>query len=102
MLARTGLLSRVPLTPEGVLLAEALEAVRHAADDGTAVLNFSFHSPSLVPGHTPHVRDAADLARFHAWWDGMLALLDQLGVRSVSLADLLAAACPAAPSSATP
>ena len=82
LLARTGLLSRVPLTQEGVPLAVALEAVRWAADDGAAVLNLSFHSPSLVRGHTPYVRDAMDLARFHSWWDGMLALLNRLGVRS--------------------
>jgi hypothetical protein len=99
-LARTGLLSRVPLTPEGVPLAEALEAIRCAVGDGLAVLNLSFHSPSLVPGHTPYVRDQADLARFHAWWNAVFSLLDRLGVRPASLAELLAA-CGPAPASAT-
>ena len=91
LLARTGLLSRVPLTPEGVPVDEALEAIRVAAGEGLRVLNFSFHSPSLVPGYTPYVRDAADLALFHAWWDAVLAELDQLEVRPASLAELLAA-----------
>lgn len=89
--ARAGLLSRVPLTPEGVPFAEAAEAVRVALGEGVAVLNFAFHSPSLVPGHTPYVRDAADLARFWRWWEEMAALLDQLGVRAVGLDALLAA-----------
>lgn len=95
LLARTGLVSRVPLTPEGVPVAEALEAIRVAVGEGLRILNFSFHSPSLAPGHTPYIRDAADLARFHAWWDEVLAVLDRLGVRPASLAELLAACDPA-------
>jgi hypothetical protein len=101
VLSRTGLLSRVPLTPEGTTAAEAVAAIEQAVADGLPVLNFSFHSPSLVPGHTPYVRNEADLARLHDWWDAALACLDRLGVRSASLADLLAAACPPPPASAT-
>ena len=69
VLARAGLLQRIPLTPEGIPVAEALEAIRVALGDGLRVLNFAFHSPSLVPGHTPYVRDDADLAAFWIWWD---------------------------------
>ncbi len=92
LLARAGLLSRVPLTPEGVPIGEATEAVRIAAGEGTRLLTFSFHSPSLVPGHTPYVRDATDLARFMRWWDVMLDLLDRLGFAPASLGEVLAAA----------
>lgn len=100
-LSRTGLLSRVPLSPEGTTAVEAVAAIEQAVADGTPVLNFSFHSPSLVPGHTPYVRNEADLARLHDWWDAALACLDRLGVRPASLSDLLAAACPPPPASAT-
>lgn len=93
--SRLGLLSRVSLTPEDMPIGEALEAVRIAVGDGVRVLNFAFHSPSLEPGHTPYVRDAADLAAFHRWWDAMLAELARLSVAPASLADLLAA-CDAA------
>ena len=89
--ARAGMLSRVSLTPEGMPLADALEAVRVTVGEGTRLLNFAFHSPSLAPGHTPYVRDASDLAKFHAWWDGVLDLLDRLGVRPATLGDLLTA-----------
>lgn len=90
--ARTGLLARVALTPEQMPLRDALEAVRIAIDDGVTVLNFSFHSPSLVPGHTPYVRDRADLKAFEGWWDAVLALLDAKGVRPIGLDALIDAA----------
>jgi hypothetical protein len=92
VLARAGLLQRIPLTPEGIPVAEALEAVRVAVGEGLRVLNFAFHSPSLAAGHTPYVRDDVDLAVFWTWWDLVLAELDRLGVRPCGLAELIAAA----------
>lgn len=91
--SRAGLLSRVALTPEQMPLADATEAIRIAVGDGVRVLNLSFHSPSLVPGHTPYVRDAAQLAAFWQWWDTVLALLARLGVVAASLDEVMAAAC---------
>lgn len=96
--ARSGLLSRVALTPEDMPLRDALEAIAVALGEGLRLLNFAFHSPSLAPGHTPYVRDAADLARFHRWWD---AVLDELARRDVAAASLdqliVAAGLPASP-----
>jgi hypothetical protein len=91
ILARLRALSRVPLTPEGTPLQEALEAVRVAVGDGLQLLAFSFHSPSLVPGHTPYVRSAGDLVKFWRWWDAVLTLLAQRGLTGISQAELLAA-----------
>ncbi|MEP9360851.1 polysaccharide deacetylase family protein [Sphingomonas sp. KR3-1] len=91
--ARLGLLSRVSLTPEDMPLHEAKEAIRVAVGEGLRLLNFAFHSPSVEPGHTPYVRTAADLAAFLHWWDAVLALLDQLGVRAASVDEIVAAAC---------
>jgi hypothetical protein len=90
--ARSGLLSRVALTPEGMPFPNAAEAVRVAVGEGVRVLNFAFHSPSLVPGHTPYTRDAGDLAAFWRWWDAMSLLLTRLGVRAIGLDELIAAA----------
>lgn len=92
LLARTRLLQRIPLTPEGIPVAEAIEAVRVAVGEGLRVLSFAFHSPSLAPGHTPYVRDAAHLRAFWKWWDDVLAELDRLGVRPTGLAELIDAA----------
>ena len=92
LLARSGFVSRVALTPEDMPLVEVLDAIRVAVGDGLRLLNFAFHSPSLVPGHTPYVRDATDLAAFWRWWDAVLDLLDALGVRAASLDDVIEAA----------
>ncbi|MEN3747885.1 polysaccharide deacetylase family protein [Sphingomonas sp. HF-S3] len=89
--SRLGLYSRVSLTPEGMPLDEATEAVRVAVGEGLRLLNFAFHSPSLQPGNTPYVRDTADLRAFHRWWDAVLDLLDRLGVRPAGLDELIEA-----------
>jgi len=89
--ARAHLLSRIALTPEEMPLAEVLEAIAVALGEGLRLLNFSFHSPSVAPGHTPYVRDAADLAAFHQWWDRVLADLERRGVAPVSLDEIIAA-----------
>ena len=91
-LSRTGLLNRVPLTPEGVSLREALHAIEVLLDRGTRLFSLSFHTPSVVPGHTPYVRDEADLRTFWAWWDGVFDLFARHGVLPARSADILAAA----------
>lgn len=91
ILSRAGLLSRVALTPEGMPLAEVLEAIDRLLDDGMQLFSISFHSPSVEPGHTPYVRDARDLALFYAWWDGVFDLFDRRGVTPASMAECLAA-----------
>jgi hypothetical protein len=91
-LARSGLLSRVALTPEGIPLDEAVRALDALLGDGLRLVCISFHSPSLVPGHTPYVRDAADLRRLYAWLDGVLAYLARAGVTPVTPDEVLAAA----------
>ena len=97
VLARARLLNRVALTPEGMPIAEALDAIWRLLDDGVELFSVSFHSPSIVPGHTPYVRDAADLRRFWAWWEAVLALFAKEGVAPVRPAELIDAAWRARP-----
>ncbi len=92
VLARLRLLQRIPLTPEGIPVREAIEAVRVAVGEGLRVLSFAFHSPSLAPGHTPYVRDEAELRAFWSWWDAVLAELDRLGAKPAGLDEVIAAA----------
>ncbi|HYE28805.1 MAG TPA: polysaccharide deacetylase family protein [Allosphingosinicella sp.] len=91
LLSRGRLLTRVALTPEGVPLAEAKRAIERLLDDGVRLLSLSWHSPSVEPGHTPYVRDDADLACFYRWWDGVLDLLAARGVAPASIEEILAA-----------
>ncbi len=88
-LARTKLLERIALTPEGIPLDRAIEAIDIAIDLDLPVLNFSFHSPSLEPGHTPYVRNQADLDNFYAWWRGVFAHLHRRGVAASTAQSLI-------------
>ncbi|HEX4078382.1 MAG TPA: glycosyltransferase [Rhizomicrobium sp.] len=67
LLARTGLLKRIRLSPEGASLREGKHLTRSLVRRGYRFFALSYHSPSLEPGHTPYVRTARDLARFLAW-----------------------------------
>jgi peptidoglycan/xylan/chitin deacetylase (PgdA/CDA1 family) len=95
--ARTGLLNRVPLTPEGVPLAEAKTAIETLLDRGHRLFSLSFHTPTVEPGHTPYVRDAADLRAFWAWWDGVFDLFARHGVAPVRAGEIIDAAKVSAP-----
>ena len=87
--ARTGLLDRVPLTPEGVRLHDAVIAIRQLLDSGHKLFNLSFHTPTLVPGHTPYVRSASDLKCFWDWWDGVFNLFAKHGVSPIRSGELV-------------
>jgi hypothetical protein len=92
LLSRTGMLNRVPLTPEGVPVEEALAAVRALIADGLRWFSLSFHSPSVEPGHTPFVRTSEDLAAFHGWWDRVIDLFEAEGIAPASIEETVAAA----------
>ncbi len=62
LLGRSGIVGRARLTPEGVSANEQRRLIRALHDQGQRIFILSYHSPSLVPGHTPYVRDAAGLA----------------------------------------
>ena len=91
-LAHARLLDRIPLTPEGVTAAEALRGIDAAIAEDLPVLVFSFHSPSLAPGHTPYVRTAEDLDAFYDWWRQVFERLASRNVRPASVRDIIASA----------
>lgn len=89
LLSKAGLLERIPLTPEGVAVDEAIRGIDIALDEGLPLLNFSFHSPSLRPGHTPYVRDEDDLDALYDWWRRVFLYLEQRGVRPTNVAQIM-------------
>ena len=92
LLARIGLLERIPLTPEGVTVEEAVRGIDIAIDLALPVLVLSFHSPSLAPGYTPYVRSEDDLDALYDWWRQVFAYLRQRGVAPTSVSELVDAA----------
>lgn len=69
VMARSRLLERIKLTPEGITITEAQRLARHMIAHGHKVFVLTYHTPSLVPGNTPYVRSKRDLERFLAWLD---------------------------------
>ena len=90
-LAMTNLIERIPLSPEGVTVEEGLRAMDTAVVDGVPVLVFSFHSPSLAPGHTPYVRSEADLDALYAWWRVVFAHAAARGLHPTTPREILGA-----------
>lgn len=64
LLARGRIFDRVRLTPEGISVDELKRLTRAMVRAGYRVFNFTYHSPSLAPGHTPYVRDDDGLRAF--------------------------------------
>jgi len=62
--SRLGLFERIRLTPEGHTFEELRRLTAAMLASGHRVFSFTYHSPSLEPGHTPYVRDRAQLERF--------------------------------------
>lgn len=64
IIARTQLLERVRISPEDYSFQEMQRLTRVLVEDGIRVLVFSFHSPSVMPGGTPYVRNESQLNEF--------------------------------------
>ena len=91
ILARSGIVERIPFTPEGVPANKMPKAIDSALGIGIRLLSFSFHSPSLAIGHTPYVRSQSDLDQFYRWWDVTFNHCAKRGVMPTTVGDVLLA-----------
>lgn len=89
LFARSRMLERIRLTPEGVSVNEMQRLTRAMLARGIRHFCLTYHSPSLAPGHTPYVRDEAGrdqflgaIAQYCAWFCGELG-----GIGSTPLAE---------------
>ena len=89
--SRLRLLERIALTPEGVSAEEALRGIDIALASKLPLLVLSFHSPSLAPGHTPYAKDEAAVEALYDWFAQVYAELGRRGVRSTTVAQIIAA-----------
>ncbi|MEP1420949.1 MAG: polysaccharide deacetylase family protein [Erythrobacter sp.] len=92
LLSRLGLFERIALTPEGVSTAEAQRGLKMALEEEVPLTVLSFHSPSLVPGYTPYTRSEREVESLYDWFAQIYAQLDEAGVKSAKVADVIAAA----------
>jgi hypothetical protein len=92
VLARSGVLERIALTPEGIPLEKAIAAIDIAIEWQLPILVFSFHSPSLAVGHTPYVRNEADLEKFFVWWTGVFEHLQTNGILPSTISEIVSSA----------
>ncbi len=89
MLARTGLLTRSRLTPEGVSADEQCALLDALVARGLTTFTMVYHSPSLAVGHTPYVRTDADLTAFLASIETVLThFREALGGRFTTLSQI--------------
>ncbi len=64
LFARSGLLDRLTLTPEGMALDELKHLTRTLIGRGERIFSFVFHSPSVASGNTPYVQNEHELQAF--------------------------------------
>jgi hypothetical protein len=89
--ARLGLLERIPLTPEGTTVDDAIRGLDMAIDDGLPLIVLSFHSPSLALGHTPYVETDDDLDALYDWFRAVFAYLARHDIRPTTVAEIMQA-----------
>jgi len=62
--AKSRLLNKLCLSPEGFSCSELIELVTTLYKDGLRIFSFALHSPSLTPGNTPYVCSNKELQQF--------------------------------------
>jgi len=91
ILARSRALERIRLSPEVASGDEMRRLTQSLRGNECEVFSLTYHSPSMVAGHTPYVRSAADLERFIATVHDYCAWFrDEIGGQFMSLSQLRA------------
>lgn len=98
LVARLGLLERIRLSPEDYSEPEMRRLTRALLHDGMRVFVFSFHSPSVMPGGTPYVKNQADLDHFlgkcRRYFDFFFGELGGVAMTPLGIRDTLIAFAP--------
>jgi hypothetical protein len=75
--SRLGILRRVILSPEAESVEDMLALARRLVEQGERFVQLFWHSPSLLPGLSPFVRDEADRRRLFAAIEAFVAGLSR-------------------------
>ena len=91
VLARLRVVDRLALTPEGFTLDELRRLTRALLASGVRSFVFYFHSPSVLPGCTPYVRNEDELTGFQQTCDRFLEFFRrELGGKMATLGEIRA------------
>lgn len=89
VLARTHLLNRVRLSPEGQTCREAMALTHALIKRGVRLFSISYHSSSLLPGGNPYVPTGREVEKLLAWLAEYLEFfLSKIGGRTVTPAEV--------------
>jgi hypothetical protein len=89
ILARTHLLNRVRLSPEGQTCREAMALTHALIKRGVRLFSVSYHSSSLLPGGNPYVPTGREVEKLVAWLAEYLEFfLGEIGGRTVTPAEV--------------
>ncbi|HEX7388731.1 MAG TPA: hypothetical protein VF286_01390, partial [Acidiphilium sp.] len=89
--ARTGLLERLRLSPEGHAASDMCRETRAALARGERFFMLTYHSSSLLPGASPYVRTTADREKFLERIERYLRFfVAECGGRMISVSDAAA------------
>ena len=95
VLSRLAAVDRLRLSPEGFTPRHHRRLTEHLLQLGVRTFVWSFHTPSLVPGHTPYVKSEAELDvfldRFREYFDYFLG---EIGGVTMTPLELKAALVP--------
>jgi hypothetical protein len=69
ILAKARFADRIKLSPEGFTSSEHIKITQYLMSLGINVFTWAFHSPSMVPGYTPYVRNDKELSAFKTKFD---------------------------------
>jgi hypothetical protein len=93
VLARTGMVERIRLSPEGHSPSELTRLAHALVERGDRVLVFSLHSPSFAVGGTPYVRTVdehrAFFANCEAFYEHMFGALGAVSMTGAELYEAL-------------
>ncbi|MBK1696011.1 hypothetical protein CKO21_01970 [Rhodovibrio salinarum] len=91
VLARTRMLERVRLSPEGTTLSEMKRLTRALLADGQRVFCLAYHSSTLLPGGSPYADTSEAVASFLVRLEGYLDFfLEEIGGQPATPLDIRA------------
>lgn len=93
LLAKSGMLERITLTPEGVELSEMKRLVKRMQKSGAGLFCLTYHSSSLLVGGSPYVRNELERTEFLNRLEGFLEFFfEECGGVPATPGDILAGA----------